>query len=84
MNKRTKTNRFKVTAGISFPQGDEGSNVRRWFNLENMGMELIPFNVKIPQKVKDRAWLLNACRRVELEIEVSKTGSWKLINAKLL
>lgn len=76
------TNRFKTIVSISFPK--DGHSLLYWFNKQNSGRPIIPLNEKVEQSHKDNAWRLHACRWVELEIEINKSGNWSLINSKIV
>lgn len=76
------TNQFDVEVSISFPQGDAGNAVMRWFNLQNCGKETIPLNKKASKKHVERAYRLHACRRYTFVFQVSAEGDWMFVGRK--
>lgn len=73
------TNQFSTEVSISFPSGDEGSAVMRWFNLQNFGSETVPLNKRVSKKHQERAHRLHAGRRYRFVFQVTEEGDWMFV-----
>ena len=76
------TNQFEAEVYIPFPNGAQGNNVLRWFNLQNCGKETIPLNKKAEKEHVERAYKLHASRRFRFVFEIDAEGEWKFIGRK--
>ena len=76
------TNQFVAEVSIPFPNGAQGDNLLRWFNLQNCGKESVPIEKPVSTKHLGNAYRLHQCRRFKFVFEITKEGEWRFVGRK--
>ena len=82
--KSLRKNTFTIRQIVHLGDTEQRSNAFRWLNYQYTKKELVPLNKKITEAHKDASYALVRCRMVDLTFKIDKSGSWKLIKAKLI
>jgi hypothetical protein len=72
------SNRIKTTVDIHL-NGYERIQAFRWLNVQHTGKESMPVEVKCSAKHQDAGYALCRVNRVEIELELKKNGTYKVV-----